>query len=78
MNHTQQAADIAERLRWLATGSGTNHAILHDAADIIDSERALADDLADVLGTLDTLAATQPWRAEMERALARYREARAT
>jgi hypothetical protein len=43
----------------------------------LDAERALADDLADVLNRLQDMdMMTLDWLAEHERVLARYREAR--
>jgi len=35
-DHIQQAADAAERLRWLAQGAGTNITIIREGADMID------------------------------------------
>ena len=67
-------SDIAQRLRnWShALEDGARVRTLHEAADALDAERALADDLADMLSRY-----VGRWKApEIDRVLARYQEAR--
>jgi hypothetical protein len=85
--HTLSSTQVIEFLRqqccdpgepWVGDDHDHGHTgcyFFNTAADIIDAERALADDLAAVLGDL-LINFSVPRSADAHQVLARYREAR--
>jgi aminoglycoside phosphotransferase (APT) family kinase protein len=69
---------LEDRLRFVASQENGNiyRKLIAEAADALAAERALADDLADILRRLHAVD-TRHNRDEAEAALARYQEARA-